>query len=209
MDNGNTATQVSPVPSETEMNSFKQMLDRALNAIVQASELAKVVEGLKADLDGLKHEIQTVRDNNRWLDEQLTRVRTERDEANTQLSQTKNDLAIAVNEHAKVESENTSLKNELTDIRSQLDQAKRERDDYGMKQMQAEEEAKQAKEKLEGIQKLLGMAKPEEPKAAEPVGQPAEPYSPPKHRVYENEAGYNSWKTGLWDSERQLSYQEV
>lgn len=181
MSDGTTAVQVSPIPTESEMNSFRNMLDRALNAIVQASELAKVVEAVKTELDGLKHEIQTVRDNNRWLDEQLNRVRAERDEAKAQLGETLADLTSMTAQRIGLEQANGNQAALIGELRSRLDAAKAESDGWMQAAEKSGDELKVAMAKLANIQAFaktaFGLQEPKpEPDVTYPV--PTSPTTP-------------------------------
>lgn len=177
---GTTAIPVSPVPTESEMNSFRSMLDRALNAIVQASALAKQVEELSKSIEDMKHEVEAVRNNNRWLDEQLHTVRQQRDEAIAQAAQVKDELVQVKNDLANRNYENDKLNAQVRQLTNELDQARRERDDYGMKHMECSEALDKANAKLAKFRELLGQG--EEPKAmpqGQPVQEPAKPDSKP------------------------------
>lgn len=79
-----TGIQVAPV-TEADMANVRSVFERAANSIVQASELAKVVADLKVEVTGLKEDIEKVRRANQALDEALTNVRTQRDEAQAQV----------------------------------------------------------------------------------------------------------------------------
>lgn len=221
MSDGNTGIQVTPVPTESEMQGFRNLIDRALNAIVDASNLAKMVGELRANLDDLKHEIETVRKNNQWLDEQLVRVRGERDKANAEVKVLANCKDDALREVQALTSQAQHDEAEIDRLHTDLDATRKERDDYGLRQMEAEDRAKDAEAKLAKITETikglgLGIAEPKAEQAevrpkAEPIEawKPAPPPAPEPHtdplppepkRIYEGEPGFN------WNKNPQREY---
>lgn len=156
MQDGNTAT-ISPVPSEDEMNKLRQWFDNGLNAIVQATELAKVVESLKVEVEGMRHEIATVRDNNRWLDEQLSGVRKARDEAIETVAQLRTELSRTLQERAQLQSMVDEDGRTIQALRDKTTTILKERDDALLEAMQAREDLDKANAKLASIKASLGL----------------------------------------------------
>lgn len=195
MQDGNTAT-ISPVPSEDEMNKLRQWFDNGLNAIVQATELAKVVESLKVEVEGMRHEIATVRDNNRWLDEQLSNVRTQRDQAKTELEQVNSELVQVKSQKSYAEEQCVRTQTELAYVQDQLIQVRKDRDEAQFNALAVVEKLDEANAKLASIKASLGLVDaPSSPSAPSqvPASLPApsmveappepQPYNPdpPKH----------------------------
>lgn len=225
MDTQNNGTQAqAPLPTETEMASIRSMIDRALNAVVDASKLAETVKTITLELDSLKHEIGTVRDNNRWLDEQLSRVRKERDDVQAEAKANADKAHSLEMEVGRLTDSNNVQAKIIEDLRQQLAQAKKERDDYGLEAMQANESLTKAQAevaKIKDIVQSLFPAKPEpkpEPVSeahatqANPTPMPEAPgpvsEAKPK-RIYEREPGFTWDKTTFWDNDRGLYYNEV
>jgi hypothetical protein len=125
MSDGNTATNIGPVPTENEMNMFRQMLDRALNAIVQSSELAHKVEGLNVQVQEFLATNEQLRRTNASLDEMLAHVRSQRDEVQGKLT-----VAILRNSEleTKVNALNSTLEGRELSLKALKDELKRESD---------------------------------------------------------------------------------
>jgi predicted nuclease with TOPRIM domain len=86
------------------------------NRIIQASELAKELDQLRAEFETLKQEVETYREHNARLDEEVTRLRDER----SQLTETVQNFAR----------ENNLIAAELNSVRSALDVTRRESDTW-------------------------------------------------------------------------------
>lgn len=80
MNTEHTGIQVAPV-TEDYMSKVREVFETAANSIVAASELSRVVDNLKREVEGLKADIEAVRRQNQGLDEALQTVRGQRDEA--------------------------------------------------------------------------------------------------------------------------------
>lgn len=163
---GPTATQVSPVPTEGEMNMFRQILDRAFNAIAQGSELAKQVEALQAKISEATKQIEQVMANNRWLDENLATTRKQRDEAIADCGELRSKLAVSDTNVRNLSVENEHNQNSLKRILDELDHAKHDRDDAAYRNLELQDALDKANAKLAEIAKFFGQA-------SEPV-KPAE-----------------------------------
>lgn len=73
------------ITSEADMGMIKDFFARAANTIVEAAGLRKDIAELRVSVEGMKVEIAHVRDQNRWLDEQLANVRKARDQVMIEL----------------------------------------------------------------------------------------------------------------------------
>lgn len=149
-----TAIQVSPVPSEEDMNLFRSMFERAANALTQASELAGKVAALSAEIDALKADIEASRKHNAWLDEHLAQVRQERDKAIIGRADLEQALITARREsdhwqskfeevcgiRDNIRAERDEFSDALEQVRKELDAARRDRDDAQLQVMELTEE---------------------------------------------------------------------
>ena len=160
MTDGTTATTVlapiSPAEGEVDMSVIKQVFDRGLNAIVDASHLRQELNDLRLLVADLKADIERVRDQNKWLDESLQRVRQERDaaqkaeaEANTEVTRLR-----AVNEDLVYR--NGLQSNMIADLNHQNTLLLKERDDYGLQVMDLEERLKATQDKLDKVLSIAG-----------------------------------------------------
>lgn len=78
---------ISPptITSEDDMGMIKDFFTRAANTIVEAAGLRKDIAELRSAVSDLKTEVEHVRSQNKWLDEQLANVRKSRDDYAEQL----------------------------------------------------------------------------------------------------------------------------
>ena len=84
---------MTPTPSlteqeQTDMNAISDAFDRARNAVIASSQLAKdvaalsaVVNELRMSVEGLQRDLAESRQRNEVLDEHLAYIRGQRDEA--------------------------------------------------------------------------------------------------------------------------------
>lgn len=231
MSDGTTAVQVSPIPTEQDMSIFRQVMDNALNSIVQASELAKTVAALKVEVDGFKQDLEILRQRNRDLDEMLTHVRSQRDEAERKLSETATQLsstkAVLDNAQGLVESHARTI----AELQGQVESLKKQRDDWSNKWASESDKREAAEAKLADIQEFAQRLFP--PKVTEPIPHPepaptreevladagfgralseanaAQATSAPGRKVYEGEEGFDWAKPNHWDGQAGRYYNEV
>lgn len=74
---------------DNEMARVTEVFDKARNAIIDASRLAKEVAALRETVETVKTDLQGLRERNAFLDDMLASVRRQRDEAETELAATK------------------------------------------------------------------------------------------------------------------------
>lgn len=195
---------------EADMGYITNVVQRIAEALVMSTEFPKQISDMKADLASLHTDLETTKGRNAELDALLHDTRRQRDEAEQALSQVKNEIAIGQKAYDDMShSYNQALSN-VTTLQSELVKVKTERDDYGMKQMEAEERAKLAEAKLAKLAEALGLpkaeAKPEpEPSPVRPqdtVETKAEPTEP--KRVYQGDPNFHdlSYVTEKWDDDK-------
>ncbi len=215
--------------SEVDMGYVQGFVNLIAQALVAATELPKQIEAMQADLTTLHGDLDRTKTRNIELDTLLGDTRRQRDEAEHALSQLKANLGQLTSQKDYAEGQATSLQDQLARVHDQLEQAKKERDDYGLKHMAAEDRASEAEAKLDKLREAMGIPKPE-PKA-EPVPEP-QPASPPPSwataevaqvvqpapsqpeavpaptRIYEGQAGFNDLNhhTEQWDNASQRYY---
>lgn len=185
---------IAPIPTESEMSNIRQLFERAANSIVDASKLAAEVADLRRIVEETKREIETVRNNNKWLDEQLQETRKARDEARSEA----HDKGLRLNEaNAKIdglesrsssqEQTITSLKQEIDSLYKHLDQTEGERDKALALVDRLVAKAEQAQEHLS---KVMAVFAPE-PKAEEPKAQDESPFQSSSNTG--EASGMSSW----------------
>lgn len=176
----------APVLTEIDMTMFPDILTRLANTIVQASTFAKEVTSLRTELTSLSADTEALRRNNVQLDETISHIRSERDTFRDRLHE-KDDLCNRQIERISGLEIECKLSNErIKTLLDNLDGVKAERDEYGLKQMEAEDRAKAAEAKLAELQETMSRIfgqKPVEVPAflppKEPEQMPVEPRPSP------------------------------
>lgn len=210
MTDGNTAIQVSPVKEE-DMAKVREVFKNALDAIVAATELSKVVATLQSDVAKLRQDIEATQARNVELDRMLSDTRRQRDDAEQALNQTKSELSQQTSQRSYAEEQATKFQGELAQVRDELGQARKERDDHGMEALGVREALDKANARLAQIHASMGIpfVAFDVPKP-EPVPEPAQasPAQAPR-RIYDNEIGFDWNKPNSYDQERGRYYNEA
>jgi len=142
-------SDVVVAPTENEMATIRNMFSRAADAIVRASELGNRVTELEHQIDGFRRELETVKNTNAWLSDQLGTVRGQRDQLQHDLDheRAKNSaLSQQVQEHSDTISIQQARINELED---KLRSREKESDDHLLRAMTAEEELAKVKAQMD------------------------------------------------------------
>lgn len=186
MSDGTTAIQVSPVPTESEMSTFRAMFERAAQAIVDASHLGQRVNELSDQVASLRNQVETATRNNEYLAEQLTQARHERDDVRRELSDTSNAYAQARAEIASKADEIAVKDNTIANLRQAVANVEREADENMLRALKAEEELDKVKAMLndaqawyERVKAIMEPPAPETPALPAPTGD-----SPYKGETY-------------------------
>lgn len=189
------------------MGYIRDFVAKIAEALVAATELPKQMADLKIGMDALNSDLERTKARNIELDTLLADTRRQRDEAEQALSQARSDLAKAEtdarNAHVEVDDYHNKLRATLDDLVN----ARKERDDYGLKHMAAEDRANEAEGKLKKLREAMGMDEPNPtPTPPEPTPQPT--IKEEAKRVYEGEYGFSDlpYANEKWDGERQLYY---
>lgn len=180
MDNGNTAVSISPVPSEDEMSGIRQIFERAANAIVQASELARQVTDLQAKFDKLNGDMEYILSRNQELITSLNEVRGQRDTAMRERDEANNQIHSQGNTITQLQETNTYQAGVINDLRAKLEAMTNDRDIALDEWHKADEAKALAEGKLADIEahmaKAFGLARPEPTHT--PVNVPIEDHGP-------------------------------
>ncbi len=210
---------MTDIRKEADMGYVKDFVSLIAQALVDATELPAQMEKIKFDMASLADDLTRTKNKNVELDTLLNDTRRQRDEAEQALSQVKAETA---NTKYSLDEANRSLANSQAGcerLASELAQAKKDRDDYGLKHMAAEDRASEAEGKLKKLREALGMTEEAKPIAPQPVAEPTpvppawEPFTPtpeptPPKRYYEGEAGYEVSKE-KWDPVAAKYYSEA
>jgi predicted nucleic acid-binding Zn-ribbon protein len=171
---------VIPHGEDQEMGKVKEIFDRALNALVNATSLAQTVEQLKTDLDSLRVQVQTYRNTIANQDDQITRLRQDRDVARTAQYQAEDSSRHTANELSVVKRENDSLNSANVRLNDRITEVLKERDDAQYKLLELTEAHAALSKKMEAIkghfEAMFGFA--EAPKPVEQVTPPIQHDTP-------------------------------
>lgn len=176
----------APVLTEIDMTMFPDILTRLANTIVQASTFAKEVTSLRTELTSLSADTEALRRNNVQLDETISHIRSERDDYRRQFGELQVTVSNLERENENYINRCNAFNDQVNALNAQLTSVRAERDEYGLKQMEAEDRAKAAEAKLAELQETMSRIfgqKPVEVPAflppKEPEQMPVEPRPSP------------------------------
>lgn len=155
------SVETYPVHQEdTEMHSIRQVFDRVLNTVADATRLAKDVESLKISVNELQSSVDSYRRKINEQDQTISHLREQRDAATSELWVVKSEIANLKSRNADLESQHNDSVKTISDLQDTVARLRRESDDHAMGQMEWEEKAHAAQKKLDDIRAALGMAEP-------------------------------------------------
>lgn len=148
-----TDAYVVPAPQEQEpeMSKVREIFDRALNALVEASSLAKTVEQLRVDLEGLKVQVTHYRNTISNQDDQITRLRQDRDAARTAQYQAEDNTRHLTNDLENSKREVDSLSSANSRLNDRITEVTKERDDAQFKLLELQEAHSALSKKMDDI----------------------------------------------------------
>jgi chromosome segregation ATPase len=162
-------------PTEAEMNHIRGIFSRAADAIVSASELKQRVTHLEHDMDVMRRELETVKNTNNWLTEQLGQVRGQRDKLQQEVDHANANISTLNKELDAAKETITDQSTRIGELTDKLHAAQKESDDHLLRAMTAEEELAKIRQKLDEAfswmheaQRLFEKPK-EEPKEVAPI----------------------------------------
>ncbi len=161
-----TQTQERQVETTQELpavSKLREAFDTARNALIEGSELARIVSDLRttvgnltSEVGALQRDLEYVRNRNRELDEQVTQVRQARDEAIADASGQRQRADKAESDLSAALRDSEALRTSLSGMYDRVDAAKRDRDDAEMRALELEEKLKAAEDKLAVIEGVFG-----------------------------------------------------
>lgn len=171
-------TQERTVEDTTQENpavsKLREAFDTARNAIIEGSELAKIVTELRATVSSLSEEVSAlhrdldyVRNRNKELDEQVTQVRSARDGAIAEAREWKEKAVKAENDLGSMTYARDRGLDDINAARETIQAISKERDDAQMEAMRLDDELNIAKAKLAKVEALFKTEPVEMPKAVE------------------------------------------
>lgn len=170
-----TTAPLSPNSQEPDMTGVRAMFDKAINAMVDATKLAHEVGELRKQVFEINESLEYLRKRNAELDGLLHDVRRQRDEAQAELNQVKSENRELHSQIEGLTSSRDSQERVIAQLNDQLDHTSKDRDEYGLKAMAAEDRANLAEGKLKDIQATLSKMFPQaEPANVHAVNEPAQ-----------------------------------
>jgi hypothetical protein len=222
--------------TQEDIGMFQDMFSKLSNILVKASDLGAKIPELESQLSALSAESESVRKRNMELDEQLATVRGQRDEAQTAVNQLKVDYSEKQQDYLAMTNDLIFYKSTVDADAIVINDLKKERDDYGMKNLDLADKLDAANAVIAKFKELLGSlsgpATPEpvhvpsldtlQPATITPVGEmvletPPVPITKRYYRwagsadeqaKYDYEA-YQNNRTRHWDSDVNDYYVEV
>lgn len=202
--------------TEVDMGYVQGFVNLIAQALVAATELPKQIEAMQNDLTILHGDLDRTKQRNIELDTLTGDLRRQRDEAEQALSHVRNELVESNRDRETVHRENMDQANRISLLNDKVTALTKERDDYGLQAMSAEDRAKAAEAKLDKLREAMGLpkAEPEKPMTTtttygmalpEPTPEPPKPAG--LKRIYQGEPGYDM-AHDKWDDEKQKYYSE-
>lgn len=162
MTDGNKAVQVSPTGmiQEGEVNMLRDFFERFANTVVSASEFAKQVSDLRADLETIRAEGEALRQRNALLDTELAEVREARDKARRERDQFESQATQADKLLASANAEVDAQSNTIYDLRQRIETLLKERDEAQFANIELSEAKAKAEAILNDFRARLGIPTP-------------------------------------------------
>lgn len=177
---GNTATPqsstgISPsdaaLPTEEDMGKVRAFIDQAINAFVNASQLKGEVEELRSSISTLREQVEKVNRQNSWLDEQLVRIRGERDIAISDANSAKQARQLDHDTIETLQRQLDTAKVELGKDADLISQLRKDKDDAEYRAMELEEKLSKVNAKVEKFLSLADEIDPPQEPQQVPITQ--------------------------------------
>lgn len=167
MTDGNTGIQVAPVSKEDVM-SLQGMFSKLSQVLVNASDLPERVNALQSQVQSLSQDLQNKTIHSEELERTLHEVREQRDQARNEAHALSQDLGSVRQDLERMQRQIDSLQHDKETLQHALDNARKDRDEYGMKNLELEEQVKtwqsRAEEGRKRLQDMLSLFQHDESK---------------------------------------------
>ena len=177
--------------TEDEMTQAANIFAKMRDAVIDASHLAGEVAELRKAVGDLRREVEVLRRDNHWLDEQLTKMRKDRDDAITEAKANADEKAYAELNLRNEQSANAQMHQQVASLEGELTTVKRGRDDAEFKSLELSEELEKVKAKLAKVMAVFSeetatpkAAEAEMPKAMNPPDPPKPVQDPEPERSW-------------------------
>ena len=158
--------------TEDEMTQAANIFAKMRDAVIDASHLAGEVAELRKAVGDLRREVEVLRRDNHWLDEQLTTMRKSRDDAMAEAGDAKAKLHEVQRDRDQWSSNHARISDQLISMENELLQARKDRDDEAYRNLELSEELEKVKAKLAKVMAVFSESETS-PKAAE-IARPAQ-----------------------------------
>ena len=115
--------------TEDEMTQAANIFAKMRDAVIDASHLAGEVAELRKAVGDLRREVEVLRRDNHWLDEQLTTMRKSRDDAMAVANEVTTKLREVEKDRDQWSSNHARISDQLSCTQNELLQARIDRDD--------------------------------------------------------------------------------
>lgn len=173
-----TVAPMAPV-QEHEMNQVRNVFERMADAVVQSTLLATEVRDLRQQVESLARDTEALRKRNTELDEILADVRRQRDEARSELDETKSRLFDAEHLNTSLNNQNFIHTNEIEALKQTISTLRKERDDAEYRSLEAREALDKANAKLAKFKAIFEEDRPTAEVSSFPEASRDVPYEAP------------------------------
>lgn len=142
--------------TEERMGLVRDVFAQAANAITAASELSKEVANLRNEVEALKRDMEYTRARNKELDEILSDVRRQRDEAQAKLRETEGELANHKSMVSVRDEDIRRLNGSIDHQRETITRLTKERDESIEHGLNLEQKLKEATAKIDQLSSHIG-----------------------------------------------------
>lgn len=146
------------IVTQEDINMFSQMFSKLSNIIVQASEVGRELPQLRSEIASLRTEGEDIRKRNAELDELLHTTRQQRDEAQSKVHALTDLADQRLHEVQDITRDRDFFKSTCAADAIEMNNLKKERDDYGFRNMELQDQLDKANATLAKFRELLGNA---------------------------------------------------
>lgn len=170
-----------PIVTEEEATTMRDLFSRMIDTAMAYSKLTPQVEALQTKVDFMIQQAERYQSQVNGLTEALDQSRAERNRLDEELRQTRIVHEASERELVQVKDAFDRQSHTIDSLREELAHTRKDRDDYGLRLMEAEDKLKATKQKLDDIEdmaaKAFGLVRPAP--VDPPVMEQPKPYEAP------------------------------
>ena len=145
----------APAVTESDMNFVRSIFERMANSVVEASRAAPELANLRSEVEAFRKDVQEMRTKNSYLDEELTKARSERDAAKRDADEIEDRCVQLITEKDQLVRSLDQKTLDIQDLSRQTSDLRRERDDAQMRNMELEDQLKAERDRWSKLQDLF------------------------------------------------------